>query len=790
MSALTSNDYIKTIISYLKDESKMTESIINEEKEELGLDLLSENLFANLYHNLLFYYKLYKKQNIKTEEQKYLFNEIVNMLEIIHNSNSITFIYDDHAKVALIYLINSLKYSMIVNPEIVMKIFLGFKDVFANITNEIIENELSNFEKDAIEIINKLNNIYYMDFNIELDFSKKNNLNEIITFLTAIRKKLPIYFQGFIKYNRETNGNKYLILKVYKYFHIINHFTEEQFIPLYKGYLLYGILSYNDIPSIDFEAFKNIQTKRTTNEEAKNILILAIKYLTEKNFSNFQAKLEKKNYDFYPGTSKVLDIFDKTEEYYKELYNQLKYYFFQYKLKLKLDCEIYKKNNLRVLWLNFIKLLLLNLSETDIYQNNIKIIFYFIVNLFSPEIGSSALEFKEDVISKLLPQIITSSEILFNETLYKIIDNDYSKYYPISDKLNNFEQKFINMIDNNLKSTLKNSIDKLPTGPKLEIQNIQKFMADLPFPLFQDYLSINGINFSKNPYLPQNLYSFYRICFYDLEENEKEIFIENIRNIEYPTSIIKKDDINKILNDNSFIALIKDIMKSPVMKDAYTRIFYYYSTNGEFDLDQKDFLERTFELKNNYINNKSVFDYYKEFCEILNKLDYSKLFITMSLPETIKAFTFRFLKIVINSKGVRIKNEQSTNSIINMNNDIRSLLLKAYLIFIVIHELNHFMKRYLNKNQTFDLCKTPIVKEYKEGGEHLIKLLFGHILIENTLNIEQANYILDIKNWNKKSVIEFRSNFSEIKKDSENNNCIVYLSSENKSICDHSKLNG
>ena len=192
MSALTSNDYIKTIISYLKDESKMTESIINEEKEELGLVLLSENLFANLYHNLLFYYKLYKKQNIKTEEQKYLFNEIVNILEIIHNSNSITFIYDDHAKAALIYLINSLKYSMIVNPEIVMKIFLGFKDVFANITNEIIENELSNFEKDAIEIINKLNNIYYMDFNIELDFSKKNNLNEIITFLTAIRKKLPI----------------------------------------------------------------------------------------------------------------------------------------------------------------------------------------------------------------------------------------------------------------------------------------------------------------------------------------------------------------------------------------------------------------------------------------------------------------------------------------------------------------------------------------------------------------------------------------------------------------------
>ena len=167
MSALTTNDYIKSIICFLKDESQITESKLNEEKEEFELDLSSESLFENLYHNLLFYYKLYKKQNIKTEEQKYLFKEIVNILEIVYDSNSKDFIYDDQIKAVLIYLINSLKTYINVNLEIVLKIFLGFKEIFSNITNKIIENELLNFEQESIQIIKKLNEIYYRDFNIE-----------------------------------------------------------------------------------------------------------------------------------------------------------------------------------------------------------------------------------------------------------------------------------------------------------------------------------------------------------------------------------------------------------------------------------------------------------------------------------------------------------------------------------------------------------------------------------------------------------------------------------------------
>ena len=269
----------------------------------------------------------------------------------------------------------------------------------------------------------------------------------------------------------------------------------------------------------------------------------------------------------------------------------------------------------------------------------------------------------------------------------------------------------------------------------------------------------------------------------DFEELEQENFIGNINNTESPTELFNINDIKGIINDINFIDLVKNIMKSPVMKEAYNRIFYYYSTNGEFDMFEEELPDIKISEKTNLINNKTILTYYNEFCSKLNDLNYDKLFVVMNLPESIKGFTFRFLKIVINSKGVKLK--PNSKNIENI-----TILLTAYLVFLAIHELNHFMKRYLNQNKSFKVCKTPEIKEYKEGGEQLIKLLFGHILIENSLNIKQAEYILDINNWMKKSLREFRNDFLEIKKNIDSEKCIVFLSSEEKSICDHSKLFG
>ena len=158
----------------------------------------------------------------------------------------------------------------------------------------------------------------------------------------------------------------------------------------------------------------------------------------------------------------------------------------------------------------------------------------------------------------------------------------------------------------------------------------------------------------------------------------------------------------------------------------------------------------------------------------------------MNLPESIKTFTFGFLKIVINSEGVKLKTKNNAY----LDKSILLIFLQVYLIFLIIHEFNHFMKRYLHQNKSFKICKTQEIKEYKEVGEHLIKILFGHILIGNCLNLEQANYILNIENWHKKSVYQFKKDFMNIKKNAEKDKCIVFLISEENTICDHSKLFG
>ena len=59
----------------------------------------------------------------------------------------------------------------------------------------------------------------------------------------------------------------------------------------------------------------------------------------------------------------------------------------------------------------------------------------------------------------------------------------------------------------------------------------------------------------------------------------------------------------------------------------------------------------------------------------------------MRLPEFIGGFAFRFLKIVLNSEGIKFNPE---------NNNYIPILLKAYLVFVIIHEQNHYMLTNIN----------------------------------------------------------------------------------------------
>ena len=115
--------------------------------------------------------------------------------------------------------------------------------------------------------------------------------------------------------------------------------------------------------------------------------MISIKLLKAKSNEEFQNILSKQIINLETESPKISDNFDKTEEYYKDLYEQLNYYLKEYKENpTKKSCKIIYNNFYRVLWLNFNKVLLLNLSQNDIESKHIKVIFYFIVNLFNPDI--------------------------------------------------------------------------------------------------------------------------------------------------------------------------------------------------------------------------------------------------------------------------------------------------------------------------------------------------------------------------------------------------------------------
>ena len=743
--------------------------------------------------NLLYFYSTKKEEEFKStpKEQIFLSKELIELLEIIYEFNYELFFKKDLVKSILIFVVYSYKKTIYMNLESILNIFLNMDDILNRCkSNKVIENEIMQFEENIIPTIKFLINKYSMDFEktIQID-DEKPNFNIIINALTEEEQNLPFYLLGFIDYNKQLNHKKYILIKIYQYFEKINpHKNNESNFKLFQGYALYGLLTYEKSNTINFKNFYTVKEKRMTNDNAIDILKLSVEILSSKNKGEFNNKLQKVIFENELQPPKISDIFDNTDVYYKDLYSKLKYFLSQYKTGYKI-CEMINIDFSRVLWLNFCKLLLLNLKDEDIAENDIKVIFFLIVNLFSPDTDNNSLEFRNDAVSMLFSQCDISSEILAYQEIYKIIDNDYSAYYPDLGKYNKFTQMFIEeeneklMKDPNNEKELKDNFD---------IKYIKKLCKELPFHLVNLYLKKIGKEKEINTLGSKKIYNFYRNCYNDLSDYSKKDFIKIIKGIKNATNQ-ESEKIKKIINDKSFMEMIKNIMKSSVMNDAYRIIYRLYSTDGKYDYskemteEEKQIIDsQNFNSQNNLINGKSIIYYYQNFCNSMQKLFYSNRFIVMAIPEEIKGFTFRFLKIIINSEGVKFEPNKTS-----IDDNDKNILLRAYLVFIVIHELNHFMKRQFNLGSTIDVCKTPKIKGFDdegEGGKQLIKLLFGDVLINKYLNIEQAKYILDIKNWEKKSVLDFKNGFSKIATNKGNEGSIVYLNSEKMSYCDHSKL--
>jgi len=69
------------------------------------------------------------------------------------------------------------------------------------------------------------------------------------------------------------------------------------------------------------------------------------------------------------------------------------------------------------------------------------------------------------------------------------------------------------------------------------------------------------------------------------------------------------------------------------------------------------------------------------------------------------------------------------------------IMLKGYLIVILLHETEHFLRILDNEKKVF-----PITPRQREGGKLFIKYLFDVYSI-NHINKDQAEKILNIDNW-------------------------------------------
>ena len=219
--------YLNLIIRYLKNDKEMLDIEFNDEIKNKDVDIFSEDLFKSLYYNLVSFYRQYEKKNISTKEKKYFFSEVSNLFEIIFETSPNYFFKNGFCKSILIYLINSIKEEDNINIQTILKVFLNFKYIFNSISSKKFEKEVLEFENDIVPTIISLKNRYESDFQKELDnLQKIENFYDFLTYLNEEKSDLPFYLKGFIDYSIQGTQAKYLLIKIYKFFEIINPYDK------------------------------------------------------------------------------------------------------------------------------------------------------------------------------------------------------------------------------------------------------------------------------------------------------------------------------------------------------------------------------------------------------------------------------------------------------------------------------------------------------------------------------------------------------------------------------------
>ena len=352
---------------------------------------------------------------------------------------------------------------------------------------------------------------------------------------------------------------------------------------------------------------------------------------------------------------------------------------------------------------------------------------------------------------ELMKKMYEDAGIILHEIDLSDDDKSNDLSNNLINKLNNFYSNenyliFTNYISENKRDDLKYNID----------QNFLQSIKKDYFPSEFDYSFANNltINEKHNEKIDNYVkhrdinykrmeYSWFPEVFKFGLDNEISIFAFSQYKISTEFDLIHKfkiklenleqkniiNIIKEILDDNDFYDHYFSILKSDIIKDFF---------NSNLTVNEND---NTFQKQENQTDDSECFDkVYSDFIKQYdrrneNYKDFKNLIIYKILPYGDRAYTLKQLKkLAINPVQFFLGNDLKGDL------DVK-IMLKGYLIVILLHETEHFL-RLLDKDKRV----SPLTPRQREGGKLFIKYLFDVYSI-NHINKVQAEKILNINNW-------------------------------------------
>ena len=217
--------------------------------------------------------------------------------------------------------------------------------------------------------------------------------------------------------------NKYFFILILNYLKVIDNNKEINiYILLYYLYKRYFIdIKISHINKKIEIIKKEVEMNEAKNKNVHDILNYSLKILDAKNKEDIK-KIANELSSINITEPKFVNCFDNSNEYYKDLLNEL-FYKIQ---KLEKCPSIHHLYEIKNYWCSIIKILSILIHQNDIENYIIKIIFYFIVKLFDKDLKfiqekeflSNNLYVILDLIFKVKKEIF-----LYPEISYLLNDN-------------------------------------------------------------------------------------------------------------------------------------------------------------------------------------------------------------------------------------------------------------------------------------------------------------------------------------------------------------------------------